>query len=198
MVNKKIILASKSPRRKELLQQFGLENFEVQESTYEEDMTLNKSPRELAEFLALQKAKDIAQQHKEAIVIGGDSIVFLGENVYGKAGDRQEAIKMLQLFSGKKVGCVSGLAIIDVKNEKRIVTHGVGWLQFRKLSSEEIEKYVEKEDNILGVAGGFNIASKGIVLIDSVEGDFYSIVGLPMTKLYLGLKELGIDILSFV
>jgi septum formation protein len=197
-MSRKIILASQSPRRKQLLQQIGLEDFEIQESAYKEDMTLNKSPRKLAEFLAFQKAKDVARRYKEAIVIGGDSIIFLDGKIYGKAKDKQEAVKMLQLFSGKKVGCVSGLAIIDIKNGKRIVTHGVGWLQFRKLSLKEIEKYVRKEDNILGVAGGFNIVNKGAVLIDSIEGDFYSIVGLPVTKLYLGLKELGVDILSFV
>lgn len=196
MADRKIILASQSPRRRQLLEQIGLQNFKIQASEYEEDMTLQKEPVELAEFLSLQKVRDVARHYNEEIIIGGDSIVFLGNKVYGKAKNKKEAIKMLQLFSGKKISCVSGLAIIDTKSKKEIVTHDVAWLQFRKLSLAEIKQYVEVENDILGVAGGFNMLSKGVLLFNSIEGDFYSAIGLPMTKLYLELKKMGVDVLK--
>ena len=195
-MKRQIILASQSPRRKQLLEQIGLIDFIIQESTYEEDMTLGKTPEELAEFLSLEKAKEVANHYDDAIIIAGDTMIFFDGKVIGKAKSKKEAIKMLTKFSGQKVGCVSGLAIIDTKNNRKVVDHGIGWVNFRKLNSKEIIDYVNNEKNILGFAGGFGLLNKGAILIDSTEGDFFSIIGLPLAKLYLGLKKLGVDTLK--
>ncbi len=195
-MKRQIILASQSPRRKQLLEQIGLIDFIIQESTYEEDMTLGKTPEELAEFLSLEKAKEVANHYDDAIIIAGDTMIFFDGKVIGKAKSKKEAIKMLTKFSGQKVGCVSGLAIIDTKNNRKIVDHNIGWVNFRKLNKKEIIDYVNNEKNILGFAGGFGLLNKGAILIDSTEGDFFSIIGLPLTKLYLGLKKLGVDTLK--
>ncbi len=195
-MKRQIILASQSPRRKQLLKQIGLTDFIIQESAYEEDMTLDKTPEELAEFLSLEKAKEVANHYDDAVIIAGDTMIFFKDKVIGKPKNKEEAIKMLTKFSGQKVGCVSGLAIIDTKNNRKIVNHDIGWVNFRKLDKKEIIEYVNSEENVLGFAGGFGLLNKGAILIDSTEGDFFSIIGLPLTKLYLGLKDLGVDILK--
>ncbi len=195
-MKRQIILASQSPRRKQLLEQIGLTDFIIKESAYEEDMTLTKAPEELAEFLSLEKAKEVANHYDDAIIIAGDTMIFFDGKVIGKAKSKKEAIKMLTKFSGQRVGCVSGLAIIDTKNNRKVVDHNIGWVNFRKLKSKEIIDYVNNEKNILGLAGGFSLLNKGVMLINSTEGDFFSIVGLPLVKLYLGLKEFGVDTLK--
>ncbi len=195
-MKRQIVLASQSPRRKQLLEQIGLTDFIIQESAYEEDMSLNKTPTELAEFLSLEKGKEVANHYDDAIIIAGDTMIFFEDQVIGKSKSKEEAVQTLMKFSGQKVGCVSGLAIIDAKNNRKIVDHGIGWVNFRKLNSKEIIDYVNNEKNILGFAGGFGLLNKGAILIDSTEGDFFSIIGLPLAKLYLGLKEFGVDTLK--
>ena len=193
---KKIILASKSERRQQLLKQIGLTDFIVRESNYQEDMSLDKKPAELAKFLAMGKAKEVASHYEDGIVIAGDTMVFLADKVIGKPKDKNEAIAILTKFSGKRVGLISGLALIDVKTGKAISDYGIGWVKFRKLTAKEIADYVSSEKDILNFAGGFGLLNKGAILAEAVEGDFFSIIGLPLAKLYLGLKKLGVDILK--
>ncbi len=193
---KKIILASKSERRQQLLKQIGLTDFIVRESDYQEDMSLDKKPAELAKFLAMGKAKEVASHYEDGIVIAGDTMVFLADKVIGKPKDKNEAIAILTKFSGKRVGLISGLALIDVKTGKAISDYGIGWVKFRKLTAKEIADYVSSEKDILNFAGGFGLLNKGAILAEAVEGDFFSIIGLPLAKLYLGLKKLGVDILK--
>ena len=194
---KRIILASKSEHRRQLLKQIGLTDFIVRESDYQEDMTLDKKPVELAQFLAGEKAREVARHYNEGVVIAGDTMVFFADEVIGKSKDKDEAIDVLTKFSGKRVGLVSGLAIIDVKSGKMISDYGIGWVRFRKLTPKEIVDYVNSENDILTFAGSFGLLSKGAVLVEAVEGDFFSIIGLPLTKLYFGLKKMGVDILRY-
>ncbi len=196
-MKRQIVLASQSPRRKQLLEQIGLTDFIIQESAYEEDMSLNKTPTELAEFLSLEKGKEVANHYDDAIIIAGDTMIFFEDQVIGKSKSKEEAIQTLMKFSGQKVGCVSGLAIIDTKSNQQIVDHNIGWVYFREFKKEEITEYVNSEENVLGFAGAFGLLNKGAVLVDHIEGDFFSIVGLPLTKMYLGLKKLGIDVLKY-
>ena len=193
---KKIILASKSERRQQLLKQIGLTDFIVRESDYQEDMSLDKKPAELAKFLAMGKAKEVGGHYEEGIVVAGDTMVFLADEVIGKPKDKNEAVNVLTKFSGKRVGLISGLALIDVKTGKAISDYGIGWVKFRKLTAKEIADYVSSEKDILNFAGGFGLLNKGAILAEAVEGDFFSIIGLPLAKLYLGLKKLGVDILK--
>jgi len=121
-------------------------------------------------------------------------MIFMDDKVYGKPKNLEEAKKMLLTFSGQKIGCVSGLAMIDSKSKKEIITHGIGWIKFRDLDEVEIDKYLKAEESVLGFAGAFGLLNKGAVLIDSTEGDFFSIIGLPISKVYLELQELGVKV----
>lgn len=193
-MNRKIVLASKSPRRKRLLEQMGLK-IEVRESEYKEDMTAFDDPRELAKFLALEKAKNVARHYNDAIIIAGDSFVFFNGKFIGKPKNEEDARKILRNFSGKKHDIVSGFAIIDTKYNKIINDIGEAKVEFKELDDNEIENYISSaRDEILGMAGAYGLMDKAGPLAKSIEGDFYSVIGLPVNKVYLGLKELGVDI----
>ena len=139
---KKIILASSSPRRKDLLKQIGLE-FEVDPSNYQEDMSLNIEPRKLAEYLSLGKAEDVAKRHKHAIIISADTIAALGKEVFGKPKTKERAKYMLQKMSGKAHSVITGFTIIDTKanmtRSKSVTTK----VSIRRLNEYEIDEYIK-------------------------------------------------------
>ncbi len=192
---RKIVLASQSKVRANVLRQIGLTDFIIQESTYEEDMTLDKTPQELAKFLSLGKAENVALDYDDAIIIAGDTFIIHKGQVMGKPNNAVEGVRMLQEFSGKKIKVISGLAIIDTKTNKIINDYGIGFVGFRKFTNDEAEKYAATPESLRS-AGAFAIAGLGAVLVDGLEGDIYSINTLPLTKLYLGLKEMGVDVLE--
>ena len=193
MSNRKIILASKSPRRKELLDQIGL-RFEIMESEYREDMKAKDNPYELAKFLALQKAKDVARHYDNAIIIGADTFIVYKNNFIGKPKNKTEVEDILKIFSGKIHDVVSGFAIIDTKNNITVNDYGEAKVKFKKLSDQEIKDYITTGEPI-GKAGGYAIQGKAGVFIESISGDYYSIIGLPLNKVYCALRKMGISVL---
>ncbi len=193
-MQRKIVLASKSERRKMLLRQINL-NFEIRESKYEEDMSVMDNPYELAKFLALGKAQDVAKHYDDAIIIGADTFVFSGRKFIGKPKDEADARKILTEFSGKTHEIVTGLAIIDTKNNMVVNDYDEARVTFRKLSTEEIEDYVATGEP-MDKAGAYGLMHRGAVLIEKVEGDFYSVIGLPLNKLHMALKKLGVNTLE--
>lgn len=194
-MQRKIVLASKSYWRKTLLEQIGLMDFEVMESDYEEDMTALDDPLELVKFLALKKGEAVAEKFDDAIILSGDTFIVFEGKFMGKPKDSEDAKRMLQLFSGKEVTAVSGYAIIDTRTGQIINDFGEGRAKFRELSNEEIDDYVATGEP-LSLAGSFGIMKRGVVLFESVSGDFYSIVGFPINKIYLALRELGVNVLK--
>lgn len=192
MVNQKIILASTSPRRKELLKQIGL-NFEAIPSGYEEDMTLKLSPSNLAKILAYGKAKEVADKLKEGIVIGVDTFLVFGNKRLGKPKDKNDAYKMLKSFSGRTISVYSGVALIDSKSKKEIVDYEVSKIRFRELEDKEIKAYI-KTGEPMGKAGAIAIQGIGAVFIEEIKGCYSNIVGLPITNLYKNLKKMGVDV----
>ena len=193
-MERKIILASGSPRRKQLLEQIGLQ-FKIRESEYEEDMTALSDPYELCKFLALQKAKDVARHYEDAIIIGADTfIVFEGE-IIGKPKDEKDAEKTLRRLSGKENEAVTGFAIIDTKNNTAINDFGKGIVKFKELTDVEISEYIATGEP-LKMAGAYGFMNRAAVLIEEVKGDFYSVIGLPLNKIYIELKKMGIDCLK--
>jgi septum formation protein len=191
---RKIILASKSPRRKAMLEQIGLE-FDIRESEYEEDMNAMSDPYELVKFLALGKAQDVAKHYEDAIVIGADTFVIFNDKFIGKPKDEQHAKKIIESFSGKKHKVVSGFAIIDTKNNVTINDFGEAWVKFRNLSNEEVDDYVATKEPLTR-GGGYGLMEKAAVLVEGIEGDFYSVIGLPLNKVYAELLKLGINTLK--
>jgi septum formation protein len=189
---RKIILASQSPRRKKLLEQIGLD-FEIKASKYEEDMNAKKDPQELVQFLALNKAQNLAKNYQDAIIIGADTVVVYQNNIIGKPKNIEEARKTLNDFSDQEHEVITGFAIIDTKLDKFISGFDSAQVKFRKLDQKEIEDYIQTGEP-LDKAGSYGIQSKGATLIESIKGDYFSVVGLPLTKIYLSLKELNVDL----
>ena len=189
MQKRKIILASRSPRRKKILEQVGLE-FEIVDSNFDEDSVSLADPIELAKFLALKKAEAVAVNYDDAIIIGADSVVIFKGAALGKPRDAADAKRILSELSGKENKVITGLAIIDSKNKTVVNSHGEAVVKFRNLSAEEINEYVATGEP-LDMAGACGLMERGAVLAERVRGDFYSIVGLPLAKLYVELRKMG-------
>ncbi|KKP59268.1 MAG: septum formation inhibitor Maf [Candidatus Magasanikbacteria bacterium GW2011_GWC2_34_16] len=193
LLSKKIILASTSPRRKELFGKLGLP-FVVEASDYEEDMTLKMPPQKLAKFLSYGKAAVVAKKHKSGIVIGADTFVVFNNHLLGKPKSKAEAKKMLKKLSGKRVDILTGLAIIDVDSGKKINTIDVTKVFIRKLTDQEINNYIASGEP-MDKAGAFAIQGLGAVIIKRIEGDFMGAMGLPLFILAKELKKIGVSVL---
>lgn len=187
-MERKIILASTSPRRKQLLEQVGL-NFEVVESPYEEDMTIDKDPYRLASTLALGKASAVAESYNDAIIIAADTFVIFAGKFLGKPKSKEEARAMLKTIDDKKVQVVSGYAIMDTKNNECINSYGEGSVKMAKMDEKDIDWYINTEEP-LDKAGAFGVQGKGSVFIESVEGDWYSIIAMPIRQVYRHVERM--------
>lgn len=187
-----IILASSSPRRKELLAQIGI-RFKAVPSSYEEDMSEKVSNTKLAEKLALGKALDIASKLKSGIVIGCDTFVALDSHRLGKPHDKKDAQRILKLISGKTMKVFSGIAVIDVKRSKTVIDHEITEVKMKKLTQHEIDSYIATGEP-LDKAGAYAIQGIGAILIEKIDGCYSNVIGLPLYKLNLALHELGYDI----
>lgn len=190
----KIILASTSPRRKQLMELLNID-FQIEPSDYEEDMTLDMPPEELVQFLALEKARAVAQKHQgeKALVIGSDTIVLFGGQVLGKPRDKAQAGEMLGSLSSNECVVVTGLAVIDTAGGKEIQEAHNTTVGFRKMTKEEISGYVETGEP-MDKAGAFAIQELGGIFIDKVEGNYFSAIGLPLSRVVKILEEFGIGI----
>lgn len=189
---RRIVLASKSPRRRQLLEQIGLE-FEICESSYEEDMSAMADPFALVKFLALNKAMAVAKKYEDAIIIAADTFVVFDNKFLGKPKSETEAKEMLRLLSGKTNIIVTGLALIDTKSGRVINEVDQATVKMIDLSDEEIDSYVAT-GHPLDKAGAYGVQGVGAVLIERIEGDYNNILGLPLNKLYPILKEFDIHV----
>lgn len=190
---KKIILASASPRRRQLLKQIELD-FEVAVSNVEEILDKKSTPRKQVEILSFQKAQAVAKKHKNAIVIGADSMIEVSGKIIGKPKDKKHATSILKELSGKMHKAMTGFTIIDTATGKVATKSVVTKIWFRKLDDGEIESYIEKEKPY-DLAGAYGIGRLGAVLAEKVEGDFYNVVGLPVCELTKELKKFGVEVL---
>ncbi len=192
MQNKNIILASGSPRRKEILEKAAFE-FLVRPSDADENIDF-ESPADLVEKLSFIKAKDVAKQlkceGKEGLVIGADTVVALENTVFGKPKDKDDAFKMLKSLVGKTHSVFTGVSVVDVKSEKTDTFHDETKVIFKNSSDEEIMAYIEGGEP-MDKAGAYAIQGEGAFLIERIEGDFLNVVGLPLDKLkeHLSLFE---------
>jgi len=189
----KIILASTSPRRKELLRQIGLE-FEIVASDYEENMSLAMKPKVLVKYLSNGKAMSVARNYHEGFIIAADTFVVLKDKLLGKPRTAIEARKMLQQVSGRQVSILTGLTVYDVKKKKKISRVVEAKIFIKKLSDSEIKNYI-KTGEPLDKAGAFAVQGVGAVLIKRIEGDYSGIVGLPLFELAEILRRFGVGIL---
>jgi len=189
----KIILASSSPRRKELFEKLRLP-FTIEASDYEEDMTLKIPPLKLAKTLSCGKALAVARKHQSGIVIGADTFVVFDNHLLGKPKSEAEAVKMLTKLSGKRVDILTGLTIINIASGKKVSITDITKVYIKKLSKQEIDNY-DMSGEPMDKAGAFAIQGLGAVIIKKIEGDFMGAMGLPLFALAKELKKLGIDVL---
>jgi septum formation protein len=191
---KKLILASASPRRRDLLTQIGLE-FETIPSTVEEK-TDETEPVKLVAELALLKASDVASR-VEGLVIGADTIVVDGKTVLGKPRSNEEAVHMLQRLSGRQHQVMTGVAIVDPESGKHWVDVEITQVNFRELNLQEIQHYVDSGEP-MDKAGAYAIQQKGALFVKAIEGDYFNVVGLPLLKTVQLLEKAGVNILEYV
>ena len=190
----KIILASGSPRRKELLGKLQIP-FDVEVSGYKEDNNLKLNPLELAEALSAGKAEAVAERHKgeEAIIIGADTFIVLDNKILGKPHTSEKAKEMIKKMSGRAHSVITGFTIIDAKSGRKISKAVKSNVYFRRLTDEEIDTYI-KTGEPLDKAGAYAIQEAGSILIEKTEGDYTNIVGLPLPSLIEELKNFGINL----
>ncbi len=184
----KIILASNSPRRKEFIAFLGLD-FEVITKDIEEIIDQNILPEDLVEDLAFQKAYAVFQDHKDRVVIGFDTLVYTDTEILGKPKDEEDAIRMLNCLSGKTHFVVTGVSILTKKKSRNF--HSKTEVTFYPMTQNEIKAYVSTKEP-LDKAGAYGAQGFGSKFIKKIEGDFFTVVGLPLSKLYQELKELEI------
>ncbi|MDA8091252.1 MAG: Maf family protein [Nitrospiraceae bacterium] len=186
----KIVLASASERRKEIFGLTGLE-FTVKESGAEEHMNAGVPPRRLARMLSRQKAAAVAAQEKNAIVIAADTFTIINGLYLGKARDQAEARAMLRKLNGKKHLVITGYTVTDSSTGRSISGFSETKVYFRRLGRQEIDSYIRTGEPI-GKAGAYAIQGLGAVLVRKIEGDFFNVVGLPLSALMNTLKKFGI------
>ena len=188
----KIILASRSKARKDLLKQAGIK-FIIASSNVREERVIKKSCKELVIFNALKKAKDVAKRFKSGVVIGADTVCLVNGRIIGKPKNIKDATRTLKVLSKKPQWVYSGLAVINIKTGKTLTAYEKTKVHMKRLSDKEIKGYFKKVSP-LDKAGSFDIQGVGSVFIDRIEGCFYNVVGLPLAKLFDMLKKLDINI----
>ncbi|HHV72410.1 MAG TPA: septum formation inhibitor Maf [Clostridia bacterium] len=188
---KKLILASGSPRRKELLARLGLE-FEVVVSTFDEHLVEGRSPIEQAQHLALAKATALVDDYPEDVIIAADTIVVLDGVILGKPINKEDARKMLRLLSGKKHQVITGFAVIQ--GARKVVGAEQTDVFFRHLTEEEIENYLVSGEYV-DKAGGYGIQGIGSLLVEKINGCYFNVVGLPLSRIHQVLKQFGYNVI---
>ena len=186
----KIILASKSPRRKYLLELLNLQ-FEVQGSDIEETYSYS-NPTDIVKYLASIKATDVAQHHNNAIIIGADTIVTLNGEILEKPFDQTHAFEMLKTLSDNTHEVYTGVSIIKKKDAKleEYVFYEQTKVTFAPLEDEEIHKYIAT-GSPMDKAGAYGIQDDwGAVFVKRIEGDYYNVVGFPLHSFYQHIKSI--------
>lgn len=185
---KRLILASRSPRRSALLTQIGL-NAEVIPAEVSEELDVKLSPAENAVRLAVRKAERVAQQIDNAIVVGADTIVAVDGDMLGKPADRNDAVRMLKILSGRTHVVHTGFALFDRPSNRQFSTVESTSVTFRTLPLDEIEEYV-RGGSPMDKAGAYGIQDDyGAVFVRRIEGCYYNVMGFPLSRFYESLQE---------
>ena len=178
-----IILASKSPRRQSLLKKIGL-NFKVIPSNISENLDLNLSPKYLAEHLSNKKANKIAKMHQNKIIIAADTIVYIDNTIFGKPRDKKENYNMLKSISGKIHNVVTGVSIVHKNKNIQKTFSQITKVTVRSIPKSELLYYINNFST-LDKAGGYGIQDWFSVWIKKIDGCYYNVMGLPLSKFYM-------------
>ena len=188
-----IVLASASPRRKELLEMLGFKDMKIIPAKGEEVVEEGLAPGELVEQLALQKAREVARScGTEELILAADTIVWHEGRVFGKPRSAEEAKSMLMSLSGRTHQVYTGVALL--LGEKELSRHERSNVSFRRLSESEAEAYIRSGEP-MDKAGAYGAQGLGALFVKAIDGDFFNVMGLPLCSLGEMLKELGVNIL---
>ena len=183
-----LILASASPRRRELLSNAGYE-YNIQAADIDESIYSGLSPYDTVKELSAAKAAFVAKNNREAVVLGSDTIVSLDGEILGKPHSKQEAASMLRALSGKTHRVYTGVcAVLGSKSESLVIYTDV---TFYELSESQIENYIETGEP-MDKAGAYGIQGYGSVLVKGINGDYYTVMGLPMAETARLLSRFGV------
>jgi len=187
-----IILASGSPRRLELLKIAGIDEFKVIADLSDEIITPGFSPDQQVCALSFKKAKNVADMcSKDDVIIAADTLVYLEDEPLGKPVSHADAKKMLRKLSGRTHSVFTGITIL--RNDKHISEAEKTDVYFRDISDDEIDKYVET-DEPMDKAGSYAAQGGAAIFIKRIEGDFFNVMGLPVCRLSLMLKDFGVKL----
>ena len=184
----RVVLASSSPRRRQLLNLIGIAH-EVRPPNIDETMRPRESPRRHAERLAREKASAIAKRDPDLITIGADTIVVVSRKVLGKPRDADDAARMLALLSGREHTVTTAVAVSRGKKLRSAVEEVS--VRFRRLRDDEIEAYIATGEP-MDKAGAYGIQGYGATIVERIEGDYFAVMGLPIVRLVGLLRDVGI------
>ncbi len=189
-----IILASQSPRRRELLERMGLTGFRVVSPDVDENLGDELPPAELVSRLSRRKAQAVAQQVKQdALIVAADTVVALEGTILGKPADELSAFRMLTTLSGARHQVYTGLTVL--RGEEICTEYEVTDVTFRELSEGEIEDYIRTGEP-MDKAGAYGIQGYGALFIEGIQGDYYNVMGLPVCRLGRILDRLGVHCMA--
>lgn len=180
----KLILASASPRRESILKQLGFK-FTIDIPLEEEQVQAHLSLVEQVKQLATDKAKEVYNKHPEAVLIGADTVILFENEILGKPHTKENAIQMLKRLQDKTHEVITAVAIIS--KDKESIFYESTEVKFYPMSDEEISDYVDTKEP-LDKAGAYTIQEKGAIYIKEIKGDFYTVMGLPLARVYRELK----------
>jgi septum formation protein len=185
----KLILASSSPRRKELLEQIGL-RFEVVPGGVDEKIKDGENPVEHVLRLAEEKALDVANKSRDSWVIAADTIVLVDGEILGKPAKEKEAYQMLLKLSGKEHRVITGFCILNTSNGESVKESVETTVTFKELTEEEIRGYIKTKEPF-DKAGGYAIQGKGSFMIKEIKGSYTNVIGLPICEVVEALERVG-------
>lgn len=186
---KRFILASNSPRRRELLGNCGYD-FEVIPSDCDETVSEELSPAETVKELARRKAMSVLEENADSVVLGCDTVVAVDGRILGKPSDREEAFEMLMSLSGKKHIVSSGVCIAD--KDKCVCFENTTEVEFYPLTEVTLNSYIDTLE-YTDKAGAYGIQGYGSVLVKGIKGDYFSVMGLPVSECARVLADFGIE-----
>ena len=189
-----IILASQSPRRRELLERIGIHSFTVRPAVGEEVMDGSLAPGQIVEALSRQKAEEVAAScGPDDLIIAADTVVAIDGQVLGKPHDRGEAFQMLSRLSGRSHTVYTGVTVL--RDGQRLTEHEATTVRFRPLTGEEIDAYIATGEP-MDKAGAYGIQELGGLLVEGIEGDYFNVMGLPICRLGQMLTRFGLNLLT--
>lgn len=190
----KLVLASASPRRRELMSLLGVP-FEIIVSNVVEVIDKLLPPEEMVKDLALQKARAVVDNLDQGLVIGADTIVVIAAKIMGKPANEEEAFTMLKELSGQEHQVYTGIALVDKVSGGQEVAAEVTMVKFKELTDGEIRAYLATGEPF-DKAGAYAIQGRAAVFIEGIKGDYNNVVGLPVYRLAQLLKRFNVEILS--